>query len=175
MGFGGIRPPDSLFGIDFAGMTANFYLILVFTVLTVVFLAFFVHSGVGRLLVSIRENEDLAEAVGVNTAFFKVLAFSVSGAFAGLAGCLFAHFFRLLHPSTFAWMTSEMIVIMALVGGSGSLLGPLLGAGIVTFLLEFMRFAPELRFIIWSAMLIVVLLVEPRGLVGIAQRIRGVR
>lgn len=125
------------------------------------------------MLVSIRENEDLAEAVGVNTALFKVLAFSISAGLAGITGSLFAHFFRLLHPSTFAWMTSEMIVVMVLVGGAGTLIGPIIGAGVVTFILEIMRFAPELRFIIWAILLIVILIIEPRGLAGVYARIRG--
>jgi branched-chain amino acid transport system permease protein len=128
---------------------------------------------VGRYLVSIRENEDLAEALGINTWVYKVLAFSISAGLSGMAGSFFAHFFRLLHPSTFAWMTSEMIVIMALVGGLGTLIGPIIGAGVVTFFLELMRFTPELRFIIWSIMLIVILLIEPRGLAGIYRRLRG--
>jgi len=102
-----------------------------------------------------------------------VLAFNISAGLAGLAGSLFAHFFRLLHPSTFAWMISKMVVIMALVGGIGTLIGPIIGAGVVTFFLELMRFAPELRFIVWSIMLILVLLFEPKGLVGIFRRIWG--
>jgi branched-chain amino acid transport system permease protein len=175
LGLGGIRPPDSIFGIDFSSMTAMYYLILVFGALMVAFLFTIVNSGVGRMLVSIRENEDLAEASGVNTAFFKVIAFSISGGLAGMTGSLFAHFFRLLHPSTFSWMTSEMIVIMFLVGGSGTIIGPIIGAGVVTLVLELMRFAPELRFIIWSILLIVILLIEPRGLAGMYARIRGGR
>jgi branched-chain amino acid transport system permease protein len=173
LGLGGIKPADSIFGINFSSMTANYYLIFFLSVIMVGFLYLLVHSNIGRVLISIRENEDLAQAVGVNTAFFKVLAFSISAGVAGLAGSLFAQFFRLLHPSTFAWMTSEMIVIMALVGGTGTLFGPIVGAGVVTLILELMRFAPELRFIIWAIMLIVVLLIEPRGLAGIAKRIRG--
>jgi branched-chain amino acid transport system permease protein len=153
-------------------MTAMYYLILLFGIITVAFLFTLVHSGVGRLLISIRENEDLAEASGVSTAFFKVLAFSISSGLAGMAGCLFAHFFRLLHPSTFSWMTSEMIVIMFLVGGSGTIIGPIIGAGVVTLILELMRFAPEMRFIVWSILLIVILIIEPRGLAGMYSRIR---
>jgi branched-chain amino acid transport system permease protein len=175
LGLGGIQPPDSIFGIDFSSMTAMYYLILVFGVLMVAFLFTIVNSGIGKMLVSIRENEDLAEASGVNTAFLKVLAFSISGGLAGMTGSLFAHFFRLLHPSTFSWMTSEMIVIMFLVGGSGTIIGPIIGAGVVTFVLELMRFAPEFRFIIWSILLIAILLIEPRGLAGIYARIRGSR
>jgi len=173
LGLGEIQPPESIFGIDFSGMTANYYLILIFGILMVGFLYALVNSGFGRLIVSIRENEDLAEAVGVNTAFFKVLAFSISAGLAGITGSLFAHFFRLLHPSTFSWMTSEMIVVMALVGGAGTLVGPIIGAGVVTFILEVMRFAPELRFVIWAILLIAILVIEPRGLAGIYARIRG--
>jgi len=175
LGLGGIQPPEGIFGIDFNSMNSMYYLILIFGLATIGFLYLLVNSNVGRLLISIRENEDLAQAVGVNTAFYKVLAFSVSAGLAGMTGSLFAHFFRLLHPSTFAWMTSEMIVIMFLVGGSGTLFGPIIGAGVVTFVLELMRFAPELRFIIWSILLIIILIIEPRGLAGIYRRIRGVR
>jgi len=66
-----------------------------------------------------------------------------------------------------------MVVIMALVGGMGTLIGPVIGAGIVTLILELMRFAPEFRFIIWSAALIVILIVEPKGLMGIFKRLQG--
>ncbi len=175
MGLRGIQPPEGFLGMDFTSLQSSYYLIFVFSVIVVAFLFFFVRSGVGRLLVSIRENEELSEAIGVNTAFFKVLAFSVSAGIAGLMGSLFAHFFRLLHPTTFAWMTSEMVVIMSLVGGLGTLIGPIIGAFIVTLILELMRFAPELRLIIWSVALIAVLLVEPKGLMGIVSRIRGGR
>ncbi len=175
LGLRGIRPPDSILGIDFSSLTASYYLVLLFGVVTVGFLYLLVKSGIGRYFLSIRENEDLAEAIGINTWFYKVLSFSISAGLAGMAGCLFAHFFRLLHPSTFAWMTSEMIVIMALVGGLGTLFGPIIGAGVVTYFLELMRFAPELRFIIWSIMLILVLVIEPKGLAGIVRRIRGGR
>lgn len=173
MGLRGIKPPEGFFGIDFNNLSASYYLIFIYSVVAILLLFLFVRSGVGKLLVSIRENEDLSEAIGVNTSFYKILAFSISAGVAGLTGSLFAHFFRLLHPTTFAWMTSEMVVIMALVGGMGTLIGPVIGAGIVTLILELMRFAPELRFIIWSAALIAVLIVEPRGLMGIFKRLQG--
>ena len=173
MGLRDIRPPENILGINFGSMNSNYYLILFFGILIVVFLSLLVRSGIGRYLIAIRENEDLAEAIGINTTFYKVLSFGISGGLAGIAGSLFAHFFRLLHPSTFAWMTSEMVVIMALVGGTGTLIGPIIGAGVVTFFLEQMRFAPELRYVTWAAMLIAVLIIEPKGLMGIVSRIRG--
>jgi len=172
MGLGGIKPPEGFLGIDFSSLNSSYYLILIYGVIVITALMLFVRSGVGKLLVTIRENEELSEAIGVNTAFFKVLAFSIGAGVAGLTGSLFAHFFRLLHPTTFAWMTSEMVVIMSLVGGLGTLIGPIIGAGIVTLILELMRFAPELRFIIWSVALIAILIVEPRGLMGMVRRFK---
>lgn len=176
LGLGGIRPPEAiplpgLGTVSFASLKAYYYLVGIFFFAVVLFLYLLIRSRLGRLFVSIREDEVLAESIGVNTAACKVLSFSISAALAGLAGSLFAHFFRLLHPSTFAWMTSEMVVIMTLVGGTGTLFGPVLGAGIVTFILELMRFAPELRFIVWAVALIAVLVFEPRGLAGIAVRL----
>jgi branched-chain amino acid transport system permease protein len=175
LGLGEIKPPEGFLGIDFTSLKASYYLIFIYGIITIAALMFLIRSGIGKLLVTIRENEELSEAIGVNTSFFKVLAFSIGAGVAGLTGSLFAHFFRLLHPTTFAWMTSEMVVIMSLVGGLGTLIGPIIGAGIITLILELMRFAPELRFIIWSVALIAVLMIEPKGLMGLVRRIGGGR
>ena len=102
MGLRGIKPPESILGIDFSSLEASYYLILFFSLLAVVFLFFLVRSGIGKLLVSIRENEELSEAIGVNTSFYKVLAFSTGAGIAGLMGSLFAHFFRLSDQLTFS-------------------------------------------------------------------------
>jgi branched-chain amino acid transport system permease protein len=175
LGLGDIKPPEGFLGIDFSSLKASYYLIFIYSIIVIVGLMFLIRSGIGKLLVTIRENEELSEAIGVNTSFYKVLAFSVGAGVAGLTGSMFAHFFRLLHPTTFAWMTSEMVVIMSLVGGLGTLIGPIIGAGIITLILELMRFAPELRFIIWSVALIAVLIIEPKGLMGLVRRIGGGR
>jgi branched-chain amino acid transport system permease protein len=173
MGLRGVQPPPSIGPIDFSSMNVYFYFILIFTILVVFFLYYLIYkTEIGKRFVAIREDQDLAESLGVNTSFYKVLSFSISGALAALAGSLFAHFFLLLHPSQFAWFTSEMVVIMTLVGGAGTLIGPVLGAAVVTFVLELFRYAPELRYIIWAAALIAILVFEPKGLMGMAKRIR---
>ncbi|MDW7729286.1 MAG: branched-chain amino acid ABC transporter permease [Bacillota bacterium] len=172
MGLRGIQPPPKLWIIDFSQQNVYFYFILFFAILVLLFLYSLIYkTEIGRRFVAIREDQDLAESLGVDTAFYKVLSFSISGALAALTGSLFAHFFLLLHPSQFVWFTSEMIVIMTLVGGAGTLIGPVLGAAVVTFVLELFRYAPELRFIIWAAALIAILVYEPKGLMGIAKRI----
>ena len=175
MGLRGIRPPEGILGIDFTSLTASYYLILFFGLVIVVFLVLLVRSSMGRYLISIRENEEFAQAMGINTSFYKVLAFSISAGLMGVVGSLFAHFFRLLHPSEFSWAASEMIVVMALVGGTGTLIGPIIGAGLLTFFLELVKFAPELRFVMMSVLLVVVLVIEPKGLAGIYRRIVGGR
>lgn len=173
MGLRNIQPPNKLWFIDFSQMNVYFYFVLFFTILVLLFLYYLIYkTEIGRRFVAIREDQDLAESLGVNTSFYKVLSFSISGALAALCGSLFAHYFLLLHPSQFAWFTSEMIVIMTLVGGAGTLIGPVLGAAVVTFVLELFRYAPELRFIIWAAALIAILVFEPKGLMGMAKRIR---
>ena len=173
MGLRNIQPPNKLWFIDFSKMNVYFYFVLFFTILVLLFLYYLIYkTEIGRRFVAIREDQDLAESLGVNTSFYKVLSFSISGALAALCGSLFAHYFLLLHPSQFAWFTSEMIVIMTLVGGAGTLIGPVLGAAVVTFVLELFRYAPELRFIIWAAALIAILVFEPKGLMGMAKRIR---
>lgn len=173
MGLRGIQPPPKIWFIDFSQMSNYFYFVLFFTVMMLLFLYFLIYrTEVGKRFIAIREDQDLAESLGVNTSFYKVLSFSISAALAALCGSLFAHFFLLLHPSQFSWFTSEMVVIMTLVGGAGTLIGPVLGAFVVTFVLELFRYAPELRFIIWAVALIAILVYEPKGLMGIAKRIR---
>jgi len=173
LGFRGINPPEPIGFISFDSLSTYYYLVVVFFIIVVLFLYTLVNSNLGLILISIREDEVLAESMGINTAVYKLLAFVIGAVIAGLAGAFFAHFFRLLHPTTFSWLLSEMVVIITLVGGAGTLIGPIFGAGIVTFLLEFLRFAPELRYVGWAAALIVILIFEPKGLIGLLERVRA--
>jgi branched-chain amino acid transport system permease protein len=131
----------------------------------------FILSTHGRALLAIRENEIAAEAMGVNTTHYKVQAFVVSSAAAGVAGGLFAHYLSFINPSSFDFMKSVEIVIMVVLGGMGSVSGSILAAFILTFLPEALRplqqwTGVDLRMVIYSLLLILMMLLRPKGIFG---------
>src|SRR6266566_4616521 len=117
----------------------NFLWVGAFAVITIVVVYNIVHSDVGRALVSIREDELAAEAMGINTTRYKVLAFVISSALAGMAGVLFGHYTSFLSTNDFQFIRSFEIIIMIVLGGMGSLTGAVLGAIVITFLPELLR------------------------------------
>lgn len=128
------------------------------------------NSRFGRALVAIREDEVAAVTMGIDATRHKVLAFVIGAGWAGIAGGLFAHWFRYLHPSSFAFGTSVEILSMVVLGGMGSLEGSVLGAVVLTYAPEFLRgvspFVSEHRMLFYGALLVVMMLVRPQGLVG---------
>lgn len=157
---------------------ANFMWIGIFAVITVVVIHNIVKSDAGRALVSIREDELAAEAMGVNTTRYKVTSFAIGSAFAGVAGVLFAHYNKFLHTNDFQFIKSFEIIIMIVIGGMGSMTGAILGAIIVTLLPEVLRYLPDihiggtvlrfadLRLVIFALILILTMIVRPQGILG---------
>ena len=149
---------------------ANFIWIGGFAVLTIVIVYNIVNSDVGRALISIREDELAAEAMGINTTRHKVLSFVISSSFAGIAGALFGHFRQFLHTNDFQFIRSIEIIIMIVLGGMGSITGAVLGAIVITILPELLRKLPGnlygYRLVIYSALLIVIMLTRPQGVMG---------
>lgn len=130
-------------------------------------------SPFGRVLHAIREDDVFAKAHGKNTLYFKVTAFAVSAALAAMAGSLYAHYITYIDPTSFTIMESILIISMVIVGGAGSLWGPLVGAFVLVSLPEALRFlglpsaaAANLRQIIYGTLLVVMMMVRPRGLMG---------
>jgi branched-chain amino acid transport system permease protein len=157
---------------------ANFLWIGIFMIITVVVIHNIVKSDAGRALVSIREDELAAEAMGVNTTRYKVTSFAIGSAFAGIAGVLFAHYNKFLHTNDFQFIRSFEIIIMIVIGGMGSMTGAILGAIIVTLLPELLRLLPDvslggftvrfadLRLVIFALILILTMIVRPQGILG---------
>jgi len=147
------------------------FLVVLILALCVLLTHRFVLSSHGRALLSIRENEIASEAMGVDTTTYKVWAFVVSSAVAGVAGGLFAHYLSYINPSSFDFMKSVEIVIMVVLGGMGSVSGAILAAFILTFLPEALRPLQDwthvdLRMVIYALLLILMMLVRPKGMFG---------
>ena len=133
---------------------------------TLFFIKNFVNSAHGRACIAIRENEIAAEAMGVKIVNYKVLAFTLGAAFAGVAGALFAHSFYILMPGTFSFLQSFNYLIMVVLGGLGSITGSIAGAFVVTGISAALAGVPEFRMIIYSIILILLMFYRPQGLFG---------
>ena len=120
----------------------------------------------GRAILAIRDNEIAAEATGVNTTYYKTLAFVVSAFFAGVAGGLYAGCIGVLQPAYFGFMKSIEILVMVVLGGMGSMLGSALSATVLTILPEALRAFSEYRMIAYAVVLILVMIFRPQGLLG---------
>jgi branched-chain amino acid transport system permease protein len=149
---------------------ANFVWIGGLAVVTVVVTNNIVNSDVGRALISIREDELAAEAMGINTTRYKVLSFVISSALAGMAGVLFGHYTQFLSTNDFQFIRSFEIIIMIVLGGMGSTTGAVFGAIVITLLPEALRQMPgdlsQYRLVVYSALLIVIMLTRPQGILG---------
>jgi branched-chain amino acid transport system permease protein len=149
---------------------ANFVWIAAFAIITIVVVYNIVNSDIGRALISIREDELAAEAMGINTTRYKVLSFVISSSFAGIAGALFGHFRQFLHTNDFQFIRSVEIIIMIVLGGMGSITGAILGAIVITILPELLRKLPgdlySYRLVIYSALLILIMITRPQGIMG---------
>jgi len=133
---------------------------------SIFFIKNFVNSSHGRACIAIRENEIAAEAMGVDTTKYKVMAFTIGAAFAGVAGGLFAHYFYIAHPASFTFMASFNYLTMVVMGGLGSITGSIVGAVILTFISAALASWPEFRMIIYSLALILLMFYRPQGLFG---------
>jgi len=146
---------------------AYYYLVLAAVVGCHLVCLALIRSRIGRALIALRENETLAESVGINGTHYLVLAAVISAAMAGLAGGLYAHYTRFVSPEVFLFSYTVTMVIMVVAGGKGTLAGPIVGAVIFTVLPEALRALTswQWQMILYGILLIGVLLFMPRGIV----------
>jgi branched-chain amino acid transport system permease protein len=135
-------------------------------IITIVVIVNFTNSTHGRACISIRENEIAADAMGINTTYYKVTAFVIGAFFAGVAGALYAHNFYIIQPTNFGFLKSFDILIFVVLGGLGSMSGAVLAAILLTIISTYLQDFPGLRMIIYSLVLIVMMLYRPQGLLG---------
>jgi branched-chain amino acid transport system permease protein len=160
-------PPPSLPGLEFRTNAEYYYLVLALDVLVLFVLARLVRSRVGRTFVAIREDELAAQSCGIAVFPAKVLSFTIATFFAGVAGAFFAHHARFVSADSFRLDETFLILTMLIVGGMGSLVGPVIGAIALVILPEVARFLAEYRGVVYGLILIAVILFRPEGIAGV--------
>jgi branched-chain amino acid transport system permease protein len=174
LGIYGIAPPpplviDGIVVADFRNLAAFFYLVAGFAFLSYILLSQLVLSPIGETLTAIREDEVSAASLGINGTAWKVFAFGVGSAIAGAAGCFYASFVGTLVPDAFFINEAFNILAMVIVGGMGTLIGPVFGAILLTVLPEVLRGFGDLRLVVYGAALTFVVLFMPGGLAQAAR------
>lgn len=132
--------------------------------ITVYIVVCLVNSTYGRGFLATHDDEVAAEAMGLNTTRYKIVAFVIGSFFAGIAGGLYGHFKQYLNPEGFGFMRSIEIVVMVILGGMGNTTGVILAAILLTILPEVLRPIAEYRMIIYSLLLVILMLTRPQGL-----------
>ncbi len=166
MGIPGV-PPPALWGLSFSGNREYYYFILALDILVLFLLSRIINSRVGRAFVAIREDEVAAQSVGIAVFPAKVLSFVVATVLAGVAGGFFAHHAQFVSADSFRLDETFIILTMLIVGGMGTLIGPVIGAVFLVVLPEASRFLADFRDVIYGLILIGVILFRPQGIAGI--------
>src|SRR5690348_2825658 len=169
LGIYAIPPPPALAlpglpVIDFSDLANLFYLVAGFALLAYLLLDQLIRSPIGEALNAIREDEVSAASLGINAAAWKVFAFGIGSAVAGAAGCFYPGFVGTLVPDAFFVTESFTILAMVVVGGMGTLIGPVWGAILLTLLPELLRGIGDLRLVVYGAALTLVVLFMPGGI-----------
>ena len=154
----------TIFGLELV-QPSQFYYVLLAGCLLAAFVSWRLsESRLGRQWMSLREDEDVAEAMGINLVNTKLLAFGIGAAFSGLSGAIFASKLTSIFPHSFSLLVSINVLCLIIVGGMGSLPGVIVGALVLVGLPELLREFAEYRLLAYGALLIVMMLARPEGL-----------
>jgi branched-chain amino acid transport system permease protein len=159
--------------LSFLRKPSFYLLVLAVLVVCYIIIARLVNSRSGRAMIALRENESLAMSVGIDVTRYLVIATIVSAAMAGMAGALYAHYIRIVDPDIFLFIYTVTMVIMVITGGKGTLAGPLVGGAIFGFLPEVLRamaIQPEVQWIIYGLLMVLVVYFLPQGIVPAIKR-----
>lgn len=166
VGIMGIPVPSAIGPVSFESPRALYYLVFFFLVVGMWVMHRIVNSLLGRTFMAIRNGDELAESLGINLMRNKVLAFMLSVAYAGFAGGLYAGFVRFLGPDLAAVEQTFNMTVYMLIGGLGTLAGPLLGAIAMPWLTQYLQFLQDLRYLVFGPILVLLVIFMPHGIVG---------
>jgi branched-chain amino acid transport system permease protein len=168
-------PKPSIFGHELSDPVALFYVTFVASAVAAYFAWRLENSALGRAWMAVRDDEDVAQALGINLVKVKLLAYGLGAAFAGLAGSIFATMLTSIYPSSFQLLISINVLALIIVGGMGSLPGVVVGAAALVGLPELLREFGEYRYLFYGAVLIIMMRIKPEGLWPSATRRRELR
>ena len=172
-GIAGIPRPAGPFGMDwFQGRTGYYFLVLGCLLGSYLLCRAIVRSPFGAVLAGIRENEAKTVALGYNTRAYKITTVVLSYGFGGLAGALYAGFAGYASPELFFWLTSGHVLVMVVVGGAGTLVGPILGGVFFVFLEHQLSQVTDLWPLVFGSIFMAFVLFAPRGIWGFLARVR---
>jgi branched-chain amino acid transport system permease protein len=146
--------------------TVAFIWVYAFMAGTILVVADLINSAPGRAVLAVREDEIAADAMGINVFYYKMLAFTFAAGLAGIAGSLYAPFFRYLNPTMFNFLKSVDFLIIAVLGGMGSITGTVCAGFGLTYLQELLRVVNDYRMVVYPLLLILLMLFRPAGLMG---------
>jgi branched-chain amino acid transport system permease protein len=158
--------------ITFDTQAAQYYLVLFFLLLTLFVMYRIKESLRGRTFMAVLANADLAEAVGINTFRTKLLSFVVANFFAALAGGIYASLIGSISPSVASIGLTFNFLMYVLLGGAGTLAGPVIGAFVLPILMEYLQFLQDYQMILFGVLLIVVIIYFPTGCMGLYAKLR---
>lgn len=150
-----------------SGMTGtNLTNVVVVTILVLAFVLHVKHSRLGSAFKAVEQDETAAQSMGLNVIYYKICAFTISAAIAGIGGCLFAHYMFFIDPHEFDFHTSLLILFYLLFGGYQTPWGAVVGAFILTILPELFRGLEEWRMVVYGAMIVIMMAIRPQGLIS---------
>lgn len=170
MGIKGI-PVPTIFGLQFSGSKTYYYIFLAIAVLFVFITGRVIRSRVGRAWTAIREDELAAKSLGVQTRFYKATNFMYGAFWAGIAGAAYAPYVRFIDSTMFSLDEGFNILSMVIIGGQGTLVGPVVGSVIVNLLTELLRPVGQWRMVAYGLLIILMMWWRPQGLVGASDSI----
>jgi branched-chain amino acid transport system permease protein len=170
MGLSDITRP-TLFGLSLKPALYFYWFTLTVTAVLTFAMWWLLRSPWGRAFTALRENPMRAESLGVDVRGYTLLAFAIGSAFGGFAGALYAPLVEFIDPTPFALGPSLLFLLMVVVGGAGSFVGPFIGAGVAVLLPEWLRFAESYYLIIYAVLVMLMMAFCPSGIVGLVERL----
>lgn len=146
-------------------MNTTFTVVFFSAAITIYVIYCIVKSRHGRAIISIREDETASELAGIPTSYYKIMAFTISAFFAGLAGGLYAHYITILIPKVFDYNKSVEILVMVVLGGLGNLKGSVIAAIVLTILPEYLRAFSDYRMLLYAVVLIAAMILKEKNLI----------